>query len=69
MEKVTSRILTLVESLLTSSVADQGQTHPRAERLQDENGAVQTLFMRVLLQAGIFVLLGIGGVQALTFDG
>lgn len=71
-----SRILTLVESLPASFIAEQWQTHPWAAGLQEENEAIQRLFACVplqQLQAGMFVLLltllCIGDVQALTFDG
>jgi len=73
---VTSRMLMLVESLPASSIAKQWQTQPWAECLQEENEAIQRLFIRVplqWLQAGMFVLLltllCIEDVQALTFDG
>ena len=76
MEKVTSCILTLVESLLASSIAEGWQTRPWAVCLQEENEAIQRLFVCVplqRLQAGMFVLLlmllCITDVQVLTFDG
>lgn len=76
LEKMTSCILMLVESLSASSVAAGWQTHRRAECLQEESEAIQKLFVGVSLQwsqTGMLVLLltllCTEKVQELTFNG